>query len=327
MIRLRPGLLDDIDTLPGLQAALQQAIELEHATIPPYLYAYYSFSDSGGQIPQLIRSVVIEEMGHMALACNILNAVGGSPSIDDPSFIPTYPGPLPGGVESGLTVGLAPFSIELVEKVFMEIEEPEKRVPVEDAPPDPGTEGITIGQFYDAIENAIVQLGPSIFTGSSGLQVTNASGPYVFEVTDVASAGQAIGTIKDQGEGTAQSPVEAGTSDPAHYYRFAEIAAGKALIQTADGQWDYGGDPIPFQPSDVLALPTNPHASDYSGAAATANDAFNKDYTTLLGELHKTFNGSPATLDPAVNCMFTLSSDAAALTALSAGPTFEYASS
>jgi len=26
----------------GLQSALQQAIQLEHATIPPYLYAYYS---------------------------------------------------------------------------------------------------------------------------------------------------------------------------------------------------------------------------------------------------------------------------------------------
>jgi rubrerythrin len=323
MIRLDPKVLDGLDTLDGLRDALQQAVELEHATIPPYLYAYYSFNDPSGQVPQLIRSVVIEEMGHMSLACNMLNAIGGHPSIDDPSFVPKFPGPLPGGVETGFEVGLAPFSLDLVEKVFMEIEEPEHRVDVGGAPPDPGAVGVTIGEFYDAIEAAIEQLPSSSFSGAPGLQVTN-SDPEVIAVSDVASAKHAIGIIKDQGEGTSQSPVEAGTDTPAHYYRFAEIVAGKALQQDASGQWSYSGAAITFQPGDVLPLPTNPHASEYTGAVKDANDTFNKDYTALLTSLHTVFNGSPDSLGEAIGAMFKLTTDAQAVTAAGGGPTFEY---
>ena len=61
----------------------------------------------------------------MSLACNILNAIGGSPAIDHPQFVPQYPGPLPGAVETQLIVPLAGFSLDLVKNVFMVIEEPE----------------------------------------------------------------------------------------------------------------------------------------------------------------------------------------------------------
>jgi hypothetical protein len=43
MITLKAELFDNLNgTLKGLQSALQDAIELEHSTIPPYLYALYS---------------------------------------------------------------------------------------------------------------------------------------------------------------------------------------------------------------------------------------------------------------------------------------------
>src|SRR5687768_4726057 len=78
-------------------SAIQDAIKLEHSTIPPYLYALYSLKEGNNQgIIDIIQSVVIEEMLHMTLACNILNALGGTPEIDTPSFVPTYPGTLPG---------------------------------------------------------------------------------------------------------------------------------------------------------------------------------------------------------------------------------------
>ena len=127
MILLRSDVAAKLDgTLPGLRAALQQAIELEHATLPTYLYALYSLvPGKNGAIARLMLSVILEEMLHMALACNILNAVGGQPVIDSPAFVPTYPGPLPGGVESNLQVPLSPFSLPLIENVFMVIEEPE----------------------------------------------------------------------------------------------------------------------------------------------------------------------------------------------------------
>ena len=39
--------------------------------------------------------VVIEEMLHMTTAANLLNAVGGAPSIDQPAFIPSWPLEIP----------------------------------------------------------------------------------------------------------------------------------------------------------------------------------------------------------------------------------------
>ena len=94
MIRLRPeiaGLLQDRD-IGAVRASLQVAIELEHATIPPYLYALYSIAPGTNQAAaSIIRSVVLEEMLHLTLAANILNAVGGEPMLDDPSLFPHIP--------------------------------------------------------------------------------------------------------------------------------------------------------------------------------------------------------------------------------------------
>src|SRR5947207_10431864 len=126
MIKLKPELFAALDTRDGLLNGLQQAIQLEHATIPTYLYPLYSIKlDSNTEIQDLIRSIVIQEMLHMGLVCNILNAIGGSPVINRPEFVPQYPGPLPGAVESELIVPLARFSLDLIKNVFMVIEEPE----------------------------------------------------------------------------------------------------------------------------------------------------------------------------------------------------------
>src|ERR1700679_2159733 len=98
MIRLQTEVTSKLNnTVEGLRAALQNAIELEHSAIPPYLYALYSLKPgTNGELAEIIRSVVLEEMLHMSLACNVLNAVGGQPLIDSPKFIPDYPTHLPG---------------------------------------------------------------------------------------------------------------------------------------------------------------------------------------------------------------------------------------
>lgn len=71
--------LMQISDLPRLQRALQLAIELEHATIPAYLTAFLTLEPGRNrEVSDLILSVFLEEMLHMALACNILNAVGGA---------------------------------------------------------------------------------------------------------------------------------------------------------------------------------------------------------------------------------------------------------
>lgn len=208
MIRLDKSLIDGLDPanpiLPAVHKALQQAVELEHAKIPTYLYALYSLvPGKNDAIAAIIESVVVEEMLHMTLACNVLNAIGGSPEIDKPDFIPIFPGSLPGGVQSELTVQLAPLPMEQLSK-FLEIEEPEDPQVYKSLAAADDQE-VTIGMFYTAISECIAALGESIFVDPPHNQV----GPdLMFEavlVTDVATAQQTIEVITEQGEGTGSS--------------------------------------------------------------------------------------------------------------------------
>jgi rubrerythrin len=324
-VQLKAELFDDLDTPGGVQRALQHAIQLEHATIPPYLYALYSLEPgTNEEIGALIGGVVAEEMAHLALAANVLNAIGGAPVIDRPGFIPTYPGPLPGGVDKGLTVHLAPFSKTVVEKTFMVIEHPEHEIkyPKERAlqaePPQ-----MTIGMFYTRISEAIGKLGEGIFTGNPAKQVVGGfSAVEVIPVTGVASAQEAIEIIIEQGEGTATEPLDPDgkPGDLAHYYRFAEIVNGRQLVRNPnagpdtppDERWSYTGPEIPCDETGVLNLVTDPTVSGPKPTYAEGTtarhlcDTFNYTYTSLLKSLHDTFNGKPDALPAAIGLMWSL---------------------
>jgi hypothetical protein len=338
MILLSRQLLDDLDRPGGLQRALQRAIELEHATLPTYLYSLYSLGDDNAEIAGLMLSVIMEEMLHFAIACNTLNAVGGSPDIDKPGFIPVFPGHLPGGVDAGLLVRLRRFSKEHVHQTFMSIEEPEDPLnfPVAMA----AVEHVTIGEYYTRIEKKIAGLGEGIFTGDPGRQVTGGFSPAeIFPVTDVASSTRGIELIKQQGEGTTSSPLDP-EKQLAHYYRFAEIWHGKTLVRVKDPppgtpddqKYRYDCPVIPFDATKVLPVVDNPKASRYppSSQAHYLNDNFNYAYTSLLKTLHLTFNGQPDRLDSAIAIMHSLRELAMEMMTVpfengeNAGPSFEY---
>jgi Ferritin-like len=121
--RMRPPLVGSVASLESLREHLQWAIELEHATIPPYLCALYSM-DPGCNLEaaELVSSVLFEEMLHMTLAANLLNAVGGRPRIDIPRMLPGYPRPLPHGDRS-FEIPLLRFSPEALQ-IFLRIEQP-----------------------------------------------------------------------------------------------------------------------------------------------------------------------------------------------------------
>ncbi|MGI8776506.1 MAG: ferritin-like domain-containing protein [Acidimicrobiales bacterium] len=58
--------------------ALQQALELEHSTIPPYLYALYSLvPGTNDAVAEVIESVAVEEMLHLTLVANVINGRRG----------------------------------------------------------------------------------------------------------------------------------------------------------------------------------------------------------------------------------------------------------
>lgn len=339
MIRLHrsslEGLTGPMPSLDAVRAALQQAIELEHSTIPLYLYALYSIDESRNRlIAEILSSVVVEEMLHMTLSSNVLNAIGGSPQIDKPGFIPTFPGPLPGGVEAGLTFNLAPFSMTQLQ-AFIDLEQPEDplQFPTLKASVD---DSITIGQFYTALSDAIAALGEGIFVSPARNQV----GPKLMResivVTDVATAQQAIRTIIDQGEGTSTSPEEVVGHRVAHYYRFLQIQKGRLLEQVGNNppQYAYAGPVVPFDAAGVYSVATNPAIDGYApgSISAFANDNFNYTYTSLLLVLHGFFNGenSPAMFNRAIGLMMSLKGQAKAMMSgipddkVTTGPSFQY---
>ncbi len=340
MIRLQRSMIEGL-TGPAVEPtkvieSLQKAIELEHATIPVYLYALYSLdARKNAEIASIIESVVIEEMLHMTLASNVLNALGGSPLIDCSGFIPTYPGPLPGGVASDLTVHLAPFSATQLQ-TFLQIEEPEHPLNFRAAV---AAEPITIGDFYKAISDAIGRLPDSAFVRPPRNQV----GPDLMReavvVTDVPTAQRAIKTIIDQGEGTRESPEEGVGHGYAHYYRFMQIQKGHLLVPVPgetqpDKKYAYTGSPVVFDPVAVYGVPTDPATAWYpaGSAQAFANDNFNYTYTSLLRVLHDLFNGQAnrAQMNRAIGLMMSLKGQAKAMMtgipnpAVLTGPSFEY---
>ena len=306
--------LDDID---DLRAALQNALALEFSTIPPYLTALYSIRPIrpgvNAAAAAIIRSVVMEEMLHLSLVGNILNAVGGRPRLA--ATVPHYPGPLPMGIgdQPGqpFIVGLKRLTRDLVRDVFMVIEEPEH--PIE-FPEVRATflpeEYHTIGEFYAAVASLLTELGPTVFTGHADRQVTGWIGPH--EITPVrcaSSAQDAIRLIVDQGEGTATSPAS-GPESLAHYYRFEQIQKGETLTpDPAAGDGYAWGDPvIPLDEDGVWPMVDNPPLVPLPAGsdAARLSDQFDGIYTVLVDELQATFDGQPQRLGSAVAQMHAL---------------------
>lgn len=311
----------ELESIGDLREALQTAIELEHATIPPYLTARFTLFETGNDaISDIIGSVLNEEMLHLSIACNVLNAIGGNPVLNKPGFIPSYPGPLPGGVETGLIVPIEKFSKELVKNVFMMIEEPEHPIQIKSLT---AKEGVTIGMFYTQIKKIISELekeakskGKTIFTGKVSEQMTYERfypSELLFPITDKKSAFKAIDIIIDQGEGTTTDPfvdadADGGHDEPAHYYRFQEIVKGLTLQKKPKGGYVYGKPEIPFKPKLVPNMRPNPKMSDYpeNTQAYVNSKLFNANYTALLNCLHETFNGHPEKINDAMGIMFSL---------------------
>ncbi|MBP6823488.1 MAG: ferritin-like protein [Acidobacteria bacterium] len=305
-----------LDSVEDLMLALQQAIELEHATIPPYLCALYSIKPgSNNEVASIIRSVVIEEMLHMALVSNLLVSLGGSPQIGKPGFVPRYPGPLPGGLRGGLTVRLRRCSIAQVRDVFMSIEKPEKTVEPVNGQINPGDPSMgnpfTIGWFYDEIERSLVDLSKAgkITFGNADKQVSDWTGTgKLYVITNLEQACAAIQEIKHQGEGVAPLDPDDGDKELAHYYKFAEIVAGRGIVVEPDG-FKFKGEPIPFDPEGVWPMMDDPDVALLApgSRARILSEQFATIYQGLLNGLNRAFNGDPEYIGQAVGQMYSLS--------------------
>jgi hypothetical protein len=309
MIRIDTVYLDAVrsaSTGDDLRPLVQAAIELEHATIPPYLCAYYSLkADSNAAVREIIRSVVVEEMLHLTITSNLLLALGGKPTIHSSNFVPNYPTDLPMGIGKHLQVRLRKCSVEHIANCFMQIEQPED--PLVDA------DFATIGAFYRALADKVEEFGDAAFVGDPAHQVVASTWfpdpEDMFEIKDVTTAVQGIDVIIDQGEGTSTSPFdESGAA--AHFYRFKQIVKGHRLVHKpgASPSYEYDGDPVALDADSVWDMDDDPKVSKYKRGSMSRYraDQFNRSYTRLLNSLHRTFNGHPTELDHAMGLMFEL---------------------
>ncbi len=343
-VRIFAPLVGTITSVETLRGHLQWAIELEHSTIPPYLCALYSIEPGCNlEAVELISSVLVEEMLHLTLAANLLNAVDGRPQLDIPRMLQGYPRPLPHSDRS-FEISLVHFGPEAID-TFLKIEQPS---PASDLPEGDNYE--TIGQFYQAIERGFRELSAilgeaNVFSGDPARQVTDqrfySGGGRIIAVDNLATAFAALEEIVHQGEGASHAKVWDGDTDLfhperdqiAHYYRFQELKLGRRYRRGDTPRSGPTGDPISIDWKGVRPMRTNPRTSEHAVGTPIrlAQEEFNHSYCALLGLLEQAFNGAPQMLGSAIGAMYTLKAQAQALMRMptgdglaTAGPTFEY---
>lgn len=297
----------DID---WLREALQAAIALEQSTLPLYCSAMLSLEVQNYPTYNAIRSVLMEEMVHMAIAANMLAALGGSPRIKD--LDPAYPRHgLPGGAEPDLHIGLAKLSRPQLLN-FMRLEVPMFLLPEQyqhETYP-------TIGRLYESIKQAIAdnadEVRVAFAKGGLANQVGDNIGFNTFvpgegvDAVELFNAG--VDEILEQGEGSTAESIQAGPAyqnEESHYGKFAELRYGARyqpptphvpLTRQTEPQW-FRGEEIPWpEVVNTLAVPSDGYAAllalDPDGAAVLRElQTFDEVYTGMLGDLDTMWNG------------------------------------
>jgi hypothetical protein len=262
-----------IDTVDDLRDHLQLAIQVEVATIPPYLYALYSIKDPATTSAKYLRSVATEEMLHATLMANILLAVGGEPRFYGPEVLPTHPSPWPNKIPE-LILNLEACTHDVVETTFLGIEAPGRP----EAPTQPDRYE-SQGQFYHALEQAILRLAAEIdlFTDpQTDRQLHDASGYMSVKYDDEKSGGLiVIDSVETafaateiaihQGEGVQ----EARFADPDH----RELTHYAKFLNLTDGTVDIGS---------VVPLVKNPSIGAMPHDVAAVAEFSNASYSYLF---------------------------------------------
>jgi Ferritin-like len=344
-----------ITTIAQLHDYLYRGLKIEHATLPPYLIALYSLHpERNSDARHIIRVVAVEEMLHLTLVANVLNAVRGEPDLTKPGFVPRFPVVLPDG-EDDFLVHLRPFGHQAVD-TFLQIERP-GQAPAEQhrivaqkmaddvlaaVPGEPGLKFYSIGEFYEEIIRGINYLedrarerGETIFTGDPARQATPeyfySGGGEIIPVTNRDTAIRALTLIAEQGEGLGGGIYDA-EDELAHYYRFEQLKLQR-YYQPGDQPGTPTGPPLTVDWQAAYPMKEDPRLSDYpedSELRAAATE-FNEKYAGFLASLTKAYNGQPGLLLEAVWEMFRIRDTMTrlirnpipGLPGINAGPTFE----
>jgi hypothetical protein len=328
-----------ITTVDRLKEYLHRAMQLEHATIPPYLTALYSIHPgTNSDAYHILRVVVVEEMLHLTIAANLLSSItcpndnGTRPYDKGPNllaegFVPAYPAYLPDG-ERDFQVHLERFSESAID-TFLKIERPasapdeSKRLIKRKAgsaqylvacPEDEEKQYYSIGEFYEEIARGFKYLyeekGPSLFCGDPKRQVTSeyyySGGGELHPVVCMDSAQRAIDLIIGQGEGRGGG-IYNKERELAHFYRFDQLRLGK-YYRAGDKPDEPTGPELHVDWNAVFPIHKDTTLSDYgeSSELSEAAKAFNRSYGRFLADLNEAYNGAPEKLLEVVPRMFRL---------------------
>jgi hypothetical protein len=281
---------------------LAQACELEHGLMCEYLFAQFTLkrgTDEGLGAEQLAKvaaweQVIVEvtkqEMLHLALATNLLTAIGAAPHLHRPNF-PILSRWYPPGVQ----VALVPFGeralrhfIYLERPEGMDLDDAEGFAAVGQAQPLTGGEELmavpedyqTVGHLYRGIEQGLERLverhgEQGVFIGPPEAQATTA----VFEwaeltaVTDLASARAAIELIVEQGEGAR------GDWRDAHFGRFIALLEDFLAARAADPDFE------PARPVEAAYVRRPP---DVEAETLTITDPLTAQVADLFNAINET---------------------------------------
>jgi len=301
---------------------LQKAVDLEFTTIPPYLIAALSIhKDANRESFSIIHSVYMEEMLHIILAANTLNAIGGSVKFGKENM-PSFPLTIDFKGENfrnrEFEISLERFSKDAV-YTFMQIELPDYW-PEDDEPETRQVEipGYTIGEFYELIKTKLTDLSNEIgeenlFIGKPEYQVPldfywSGGGKPVL-VKNLKDALEAMDVIIDQGEGASVIHLDDGDSEffdqkneVPHYFRFNEIYVGRRYKIDDDPLLPPTGEPFPVDYTKVYPIKSNCKSSDFIGTPKLQelNTEFNTHYTTMQIGMEQAFSGDPKALYRAI---------------------------
>jgi hypothetical protein len=306
-----------VESREQLVYLLTQACELEQGVLCEYLFALYSLRRdphdglSSQQLAQVARwgrtlaEVAVQEMLHLALATNLLTAVGGVPHLHRPNFpirCQWYP--------PDVRLALAPFG-EAALRHFMYLERPDS-IDLEDAEafaaicecrPLTATPTTlmaapqtyhTVGHLYRSIEHGFARLvdrygETDVFIGPPHAQARREvfGWPELVPVTDLASARAAIELIVEQGEGAG------GDWREAHFGRFSTILEEFLAATRADPDFSPAR---PARPAYVRRPPDQPEATMISDPlTAQVAELFDAAHQTMLQVLCRCFIHSDET--------------------------------
>jgi len=301
-----------------IKKALQGAIELEFSTIPPYLCAWFSVKTSSPSVwvTGALRSIVLQEMGHLGLVCSILRSIGGQPDLV--AAVATYPHPLPANVDATFPVSLQGLNADSLD-TFVKIEQPENEVPIGVVP-----EGVaaaesfkTIGEFYRAIKSSFANVNakkPIKFPNAAALPTVagfpqGAMGitPDFVLIDSIPKVNSAIDLIVDQGEGSSQSPTQDGLPNSnvtqlAHFYRFRAIQQGMEIHKQPNGSWAFvKSKPITFTAVNVPPVPAGGFSyQDYTadsgeqGPGPTTLEQADNAFSDIVNGMQSAWNAATA---------------------------------